>query len=147
MTAVSYFAGLDLGQASEFTGLCVLEKTQLGEAADERTVFLPNYAVRHLQRFPLGTSYPEIFANVATLFENYPLAPARCLSRRRASLQARGDRKNARLPGRHVEIQPMAQKIGAIPVVRGCSELILKAPFFATKVGELEANMALALVG
>src|SRR5262245_15267860 len=53
---VLYFSGLDLGLAAEFTALAVLERTRVPDPTDpERTV--GHYAVRHLQRFPLGTSY------------------------------------------------------------------------------------------
>ncbi len=52
--APRYTVGLDLGQAKDYTALCVLERH--GEA--EQAVF----HARHLERFPLGTSYPAIVA-------------------------------------------------------------------------------------
>jgi hypothetical protein len=50
--------GLDLGQAQEFTALAVLQED--GQHAEGRTV----WAVRLLKRWPRGTSYPTIVADV-----------------------------------------------------------------------------------
>jgi hypothetical protein len=59
-----YVIGLDLGQASDYTALAVVER-----AAGDR----PSLTVNYLRRWPLGTSYPEIVANVAALVERSPL--------------------------------------------------------------------------
>ena len=67
---ISYFVGLDLGQASDYTALAILERTA-GALPDE-----PNFAVRHLHRYPLGTSYPAIVANVVDLLSRPPLVTA-----------------------------------------------------------------------
>jgi hypothetical protein len=48
--------GLDLGQAQDYTALCVVETAGDGGA--------PVYHVRHLERFRLGTSYPAIVERV-----------------------------------------------------------------------------------
>ncbi len=45
---MTFFIGEDLGQASDFTALGVIEAVP------------HEYRVRHLQRFPLGTSYPRM---------------------------------------------------------------------------------------
>jgi hypothetical protein len=63
---VSYVGGLDLGQASDFSALAVLERA--GRAG--RRV----YAVRHLERFVLGTPYPAICERVVDLFGQPPLS-------------------------------------------------------------------------
>jgi hypothetical protein len=65
----SYILGLDLGQTKDFTALAVLE-CQAAETTTER----PEYALRHLRRFPLGTPYTEIVPAVATLVQSGPLA-------------------------------------------------------------------------
>src|SRR5262245_12481280 len=66
---LSYFAGLDLGQPHEFTALAVVERADLpGEE--------PTFAVRHLERFPLGTPYGEVFRRVAELFATPVLTKA-----------------------------------------------------------------------
>jgi hypothetical protein len=70
---VKYFTGLDLGQAAEFTGLAVLERTTVPDA-DEPGRTQRHYAVRHLERFPLGTPYPAIGARLGELFAAPPLA-------------------------------------------------------------------------
>lgn len=54
--------GLDLGQAQDYTALSVVERLEPG--ADRRE---PCCHVRHLERFPLRTPYPEIVARVAFL--------------------------------------------------------------------------------
>lgn len=54
----SYFVGLDLGQARDYTALAIVERNA-GAAPDE-----PHFAVRHLHRYDLGTPYPAIVASV-----------------------------------------------------------------------------------
>lgn len=47
-----FILGVDLGQAQDFTALCVLERSKVeGEKAN-------HYAVRHLERLSKGTPYP-----------------------------------------------------------------------------------------
>jgi hypothetical protein len=70
---VKYFTGLDLGQAAEFTGLAVLERTTVPDA-DEPGRTQKHYAVRHLERFPPGTPFPEVCARLGELFAAPPLA-------------------------------------------------------------------------
>ena len=64
-----YFIGLDLGQASDFTALAVVERRP-GENGSEEAP----YSLRHLQRFPLGTAYTAIVPAVARLANKAPLA-------------------------------------------------------------------------
>jgi hypothetical protein len=59
--------GLDLGQAQDFTALALLE-AQTGPGG--RTY----YAVRHLERWQLGTKYSKIVADLAALVISPPLA-------------------------------------------------------------------------
>lgn len=47
-----FYAGLDLGQATQYTGFAILER------ADH------SYAVRHLERWPVGTAYADIVSGV-----------------------------------------------------------------------------------
>jgi hypothetical protein len=61
-----YFIGLDFGQAQDFTAAAILER----QGGAERT-----YAGRHLQRWPLGTSYPEIVQDVLELTRRLTPAP------------------------------------------------------------------------
>jgi hypothetical protein len=48
-----YYFGLDLGQAQDYTALTIVQKVRL----KDRSV---QHNVRHAERFPLGTLYPEI---------------------------------------------------------------------------------------
>jgi hypothetical protein len=65
-SAVAYYLGLDLGQASDYSALAILETA---EASPPRT-----YSARHLQRWALGTSYVEIAQETAELAEAMALA-------------------------------------------------------------------------
>jgi hypothetical protein len=75
MRNVHYFVGLELGAANEFTALAVLERplVTLHTPTSQRR---PVYTLGHLERFPLGTSYPEIFQSVRKLLQTPPI-PAR----------------------------------------------------------------------
>jgi hypothetical protein len=66
MVATRAFVGLDLGQARDYTALAVLTRTWRADA-DRGVPLKPPYAVPHLQRFPLGTPYPQIVAQVLDL--------------------------------------------------------------------------------
>jgi hypothetical protein len=95
MHEISYVAGLDLGQASDFTALAVLERSRPTGGDDPwsqtyqvvrhwsglATAPVPTarvkkestFAVRHLERFPLGTSYTVICERLVQLFAQPPL--------------------------------------------------------------------------
>lgn len=66
---VAYVLGLDLGQASDYSALTVLERHAVPERRVVQDLRRPSplhnhYAVRHLERFQLGTSYVAIIARV-----------------------------------------------------------------------------------
>jgi hypothetical protein len=70
---IRYFTGLGQGQARDYTAVAVLERTTLPDPKrDGRT--LHHYAVRHLERLPLGTPYPEVGTHLVRLFAGPPLA-------------------------------------------------------------------------
>jgi hypothetical protein len=62
-----YLAGLDLGRPHEFTALAVLERTELPIPNDSARR-VRHYAVRHLERLPPATPYPEVFARLTDVF-------------------------------------------------------------------------------
>ncbi len=69
---VRYYSGLDVGGVQEFTALAVLEKTtQPDPASPEREA--SHFAVRHLERFPLGTPYTEVCEQLRERFSQSPL--------------------------------------------------------------------------
>lgn len=70
---IAYYSGLDLGCAQDFTALAVLERTLVPDP-DGTDGQVGHYAVRHLERFALGTPYPEIAARLAALYAEAPLA-------------------------------------------------------------------------
>lgn len=66
-TRKTLVTGLDLGQSADFTALAVLERFN----APGRPAV---YAVRHLERTPLGTDYTAVGDRIARLFAGPPLA-------------------------------------------------------------------------
>ena len=91
---MKFFLGLDLGQASDYTALAVLEKLDPAPAADTRGrgpglrlgEALPLsqtlrgrapapaiFHCRHLERMPLGTAYPAVVRHVRELLATPPL--------------------------------------------------------------------------
>lgn len=83
-TKRTYYVGLDLGQSIDPTALCVLERLEvpvlhLGYRMPAPVKWTTTYRVRHLERLPLGISYPLIVARVgmtcktAPLFKNHRL--------------------------------------------------------------------------
>lgn len=80
-TVDKWFVGVDLGQSTDPTAICVLnhrvvpfakwipnEKTKT--TRQERTEY---FDVRHLERLPLGMSYPQQIQHVANLLARPPL--------------------------------------------------------------------------
>jgi hypothetical protein len=63
---VKFYCGLDLGQLSDYSAATILERLEDGPYV--------RYEARHLQRWPLGTSYPRIVEAVRTLLARAPLA-------------------------------------------------------------------------
>ncbi len=63
-----HIAGLDLGQMSDPTALAVLRQTP-GAKPDK-----PNYLIRTLHRFELGTPYPAIVGKVGAWVSSAPLS-------------------------------------------------------------------------
>jgi hypothetical protein len=66
-----FVSGLDLGQPADYTALAVLERMPI---LNEDGEIVNLYAVRHLQRWPSRTIYPQIVADVVKMFAEPPLA-------------------------------------------------------------------------
>src|SRR5262245_22019086 len=66
-----FFIGLDLGQVSDFSALCVLKATPTRTSIG----IVNNYDCVHLHRFPLSTSYPAIARAVSELAGRAELRP------------------------------------------------------------------------
>ena len=95
---VEYFVGLDLGQAADYTALAIAEQVDAPTGATRAEVVRDalvvsasgraspvvrdapvterQYHVRELRRFPLGTGYPDIVADVCCLLRREPLRSA-----------------------------------------------------------------------
>jgi hypothetical protein len=85
---MEYFAGLDLGQTRDYTAIAVVsfddirkEAVRLaeelyrlgGRRVSEDELPEPRLEVVHLERMPLGTSYPNVVQRVRALMETPPL--------------------------------------------------------------------------
>jgi hypothetical protein len=64
--------GLDLGQSADYTALAVVQTVHT-RTPDGQTA--KGFHLRHLERYPLRTPYPEIAENVAALIRDEKLSP------------------------------------------------------------------------
>jgi hypothetical protein len=76
-----YILGLDLGQAADYTALAVLERKEksaviTAPGKPDRIKKSWHFGCRGLKRWPLGTPYPAIVADVEKLTAKPPLAKA-----------------------------------------------------------------------
>src|SRR5262249_12982483 len=70
-----FVIGLDLGQAGEYTALAAVEKRWYVESPTRNRFAM--HAIRHLERFPLGTRYAAIATAIRRLTDTSPLRGAR----------------------------------------------------------------------
>jgi hypothetical protein len=77
-SAIHYCSGLDLGPPAAFSALAILERTLRPDPANPEKK-RGHYAVRHLERFAVGTPYPEIAARVREVFALPALSASRLL--------------------------------------------------------------------
>jgi hypothetical protein len=82
--ALGFTVGCDLGQARDFTAIAILERVRVTTERLAQPGFeQPRYErretaeehLRHLQRLPLGTAYPEIVSVLATMMKALPARP------------------------------------------------------------------------
>src|SRR5260221_2075206 len=71
---IQFFVGLDLGQRQSSTAIAVVERSQEREQMTDWITYEefwvpdpPKFAVRHVERVRLGTSYVEIVARTRSL--------------------------------------------------------------------------------
>ncbi len=69
-----FYFGLDLGQAQDYTALSIVQKVKTKKEEQIQ------YHTRHVERFPLGTTYPEIIDKLeerinAVNISNYMVLP------------------------------------------------------------------------
>ncbi len=69
-----FIIGVDLGQARNYTAICILERFEelTGEAAKGRWLTQVRYEMPHLERPSLGTSYPDIIKRLKELIAQLP---------------------------------------------------------------------------
>jgi hypothetical protein len=66
-----FVLGLDLGQSQDYTALAVNELTHAPDP-DRPGKWERHHAIRHLQRWPLGTSYVDVAAGVGKVLGQLP---------------------------------------------------------------------------
>lgn len=54
-----YYIGTDLGQAQDYTAICIARETHVTKSLH----------IVHLERFPLGTSYPDVVRRIKSLLQ------------------------------------------------------------------------------
>lgn len=69
-----FFVGLDLGQTTDYTAVAVLQRQEPDPECGQNE--LPVYALRHLERFLLGTSYTAMVSAVRKLLDSPQLRGA-----------------------------------------------------------------------
>lgn len=67
-----FYVGLDLGQSADYTALAVVHSVHTRTPDGQMAKGLH---LRHLERYPLRTPYPEIVENVAALIRDEKLSP------------------------------------------------------------------------
>lgn len=67
------FVGLDLGQSVDYSALAIVERHHQDDGQSR-------FDVRHLQRWPLGSSYPRIVQDVAALLRDVRLGSSPTLA-------------------------------------------------------------------
>ncbi len=65
-----FFMGVDLGQANDYTAISVVEKVEHPDVSKPRL-----YRLGHLERLPLGTSYPNQVERVGEIIKRLMGAP------------------------------------------------------------------------
>ena len=103
MTDTRYVLGLDLGQASDPTVAALIEYD---------VTPLPEYCVRGLHRYPLGSSYPDIVEDITHRLRQPPLA-----SRTQLAVDATG--VGAPVIDLFRKQQPRPAQISAITITAG----------------------------
>ena len=67
---LSYFAGLDIGQLSDYTALAIMERVYKHEEHLDVDTQIEHRLV-HLDRFELGTPYPEVVEKLGDFFARH----------------------------------------------------------------------------
>jgi len=68
-SAVAYFAGLDLGQVQDYSAFCIIERQGCSKESY-------GFTCRHLQRWPLRTSFQTIVADTARMMNSRQMQQA-----------------------------------------------------------------------
>ncbi len=131
-----FIFGVDLGQARDYTAICILERFEelTGEAAKGRWTTAVRYAMPHLERQPLGTSYPDIIERLKDLIARLP---------DHERLKRVVDRT---CPGRPVVDLMRKEKLSVIPVTITAGGSVTGSVFSGYNVPKRELVSNLAII-
>src|SRR3954470_24488167 len=77
-TQPRFYLGVDLGQAQDYTAIVLIERAELvSRDRDPLTWSFPTesrFHVRHAERIPLGSPYPQVVEHVKSLVRRDPVA-------------------------------------------------------------------------
>lgn len=73
-----YFLGLDLGQRMDYTALAILERYEV-PVGWPVTAFETKYCLRHMERAPLRTAFPEVVRRVREVARGLNVGPGATL--------------------------------------------------------------------
>ena len=65
---MSFYVGLDLGQSNDHSAIAIVQDTK---EVDEQGKLARSLHLRHLERYPLKTSYTEVAEGVVNLVRNH----------------------------------------------------------------------------
>lgn len=135
MSENAYYVSLDLGQSADYSALAILERPVRQP--------VPVHSLRHLQRWPLGTSYVRIADDVAELLKRPPLPGCPILVDKTGCgapvYDLLADRLNAGLAGRGV-----AHALHGITITAGSGWSAVDGGFHVAKV-ELVSALVVCL--
>ena len=70
----SFFIGVDLGQTTDYTAITILERLTRGRGVlGDRGEGEKSYHLRHIERPPRGTEYPDVVDRLIELYRSKPL--------------------------------------------------------------------------
>ena len=127
VTAVEFTIGLDLGKSQDYSALCIVERTAPPEG--EAT-----YSVRHLHRWPLGTSYTKVAEDVA----EYAYRPGLCYPRIAADATGVGQAVMEMIAEELREKAGAGQQVELCPVVIGGGHAVSRGPDMTYRIAKVQ---------
>ncbi len=135
---INFYAGLDLGQAADYTALAIVERLDVQppiRGGSPPSQNKPCLHLRHLSRFDLGTPYPAIVQELSKVLAVPPLK-----GETRLIVDATGVGRPVVDLLRQNELQPIA-----VTITAGDAELMLRWDDWRVPKRDLVANLEVLL--